>query len=149
LFFFKSYVASYSYVRRPGTDRISEEVNKKLRRNRNRDSCGKSATGTENTGIRRIPAGICNLGAANETNVAKAKEANVINKIDAVIEADVAKEANVIAKIVGTNEAIDTNVADNTNEAIDAKEAKADEADEADEASVADEENSTGIAGIG
>jgi len=62
LFFFKSYVASYGYVRRPGTDRISEEVNKKLRRNRNHDSCGKSATGTENTGIRRIPAGICNLG---------------------------------------------------------------------------------------
>ena len=61
LFFFKSYVASYGYVRRPGTDRISEEVKKKLRRNRNRDSCGKSATGTENTGIRRIPAGITNL----------------------------------------------------------------------------------------
>jgi hypothetical protein len=61
LFFFKSYVASYGYVRRPGTDRISEEVKKKLRRNRNRESCGKSATGTENTGIRRIPAGICNL----------------------------------------------------------------------------------------
>jgi hypothetical protein len=61
LFFFKSYVASYGYVRRPGTDRISEEVKKKLRRNSNRDSCGKSATGTENTGIRRIPAGICNL----------------------------------------------------------------------------------------
>jgi hypothetical protein len=33
LFFFKSYVASYDYVRRPGTDRISEEVKKKLRRN--------------------------------------------------------------------------------------------------------------------
>ncbi len=33
-----------------------------LRRNRNHDSCEKSATGTENTGIRRIPAGICNLG---------------------------------------------------------------------------------------
>ena len=47
--------ASYGYVRRPGTDRISEEVKKKLRRNSNRDSCGKSATGTENTGIRRIP----------------------------------------------------------------------------------------------
>jgi len=62
MFFFKSYIASYGYVRRPGTDRISEEVNKKLRRNRNCDSCGKSATGTENTGIRRIPAGICNLG---------------------------------------------------------------------------------------
>ena len=62
LFFFKSYVASYGYVRKPGTDRISEEVKNNLRRNRNRDSCGKSATGTENTGIRRIPAGICNLG---------------------------------------------------------------------------------------
>jgi len=28
LFFFKSYVASYGYVRRPGKDRISEEVKK-------------------------------------------------------------------------------------------------------------------------
>ena len=62
MFFFKSYVASYGYVSRPGTDRISEEVKKNLWRNRNRDSCGKSATGTENTGIRRIPTGICNLG---------------------------------------------------------------------------------------
>ena len=34
MFFFKSYVASYDYVRRPGTDRISEEVKKKLRTNR-------------------------------------------------------------------------------------------------------------------
>ena len=32
-----------------------------LRRNRNHDSCEKSVTGMENTGIRRIPAGICNL----------------------------------------------------------------------------------------
>ncbi len=61
MFFFKSYVTSYGYIRRPGTDRISEEVKTKLRRNRNRDSCGKSATGMENTEIRRIPAGICNL----------------------------------------------------------------------------------------
>ena len=37
-------------------------LNKKLRRNRNCDSCEKRATGTENTGIRRIPAGIGNLG---------------------------------------------------------------------------------------
>jgi hypothetical protein len=28
LFFFKSYVASYGYVRRPGTDRIPEGVKK-------------------------------------------------------------------------------------------------------------------------
>jgi hypothetical protein len=62
LFFFKSYIASYGYVRRPGTDRIPEGVKKKLRRNRNPDSCGKSATGTEKTGIRRTPAGIGNLG---------------------------------------------------------------------------------------
>ncbi len=61
MFFFKSYVASYGYVRRPGTDRIPEGVPKKFLRNRNRDSCGKSATGTENTGIRRIPAGKGNL----------------------------------------------------------------------------------------
>jgi hypothetical protein len=33
----------------------------RFRRNRNRDSCEKNATGTENTGIRRIPAGIGNL----------------------------------------------------------------------------------------
>jgi hypothetical protein len=61
LFFFKSYVASYSYVRRPGTERIPEGVKTKLRRNRNPDSCGKNATGTEKTGIRRIPAGKDNL----------------------------------------------------------------------------------------
>ncbi len=62
MFFFKSYVASYGYVRRPGTDRIPEGVPKKFLRNRNRDSCEKSATGEENTGILRIPAGITNLG---------------------------------------------------------------------------------------
>ena len=74
LFFFKSYVASYGrahgYVRRSSTDRIPEGV-KKLRRNRNPDSCGKSATGMEKTGIRRIPAGICNLagGITNTTEM--------------------------------------------------------------------------------
>jgi hypothetical protein len=36
---------------------------KKLRRNRNRDSCEKSTTGAEKTGIRRIPTGITNLAA--------------------------------------------------------------------------------------
>ena len=51
-------------LRRPHTDRIPEGVPKKFRRNRNRDSCEKSATGAENTGILRIPAGITNLGAA-------------------------------------------------------------------------------------
>ncbi len=65
LFFFKSYVASYGraycYVRRPGTDRIPEGVPKKFLRNRNHDSCEKSATEEENTGILRIPAGITNL----------------------------------------------------------------------------------------
>jgi hypothetical protein len=65
LFFFKSYVASYGhahcYVPRPGTDRIPEGVPKKFLRNRNHDSCEKSATGEENTGIPRIPAGITNL----------------------------------------------------------------------------------------
>ena len=34
----------------------------RLLRNENQDSCEKQAIGTENTGIRRIPAGICNLG---------------------------------------------------------------------------------------
>jgi hypothetical protein len=32
LFFFKSYIASYGYVRRPGTDRIPEGVPKKFLR---------------------------------------------------------------------------------------------------------------------
>ena len=50
------------YLHRPHIDRISDGVPKKLRRNRNRDSCEKSGKGTENTGIRRIPAGITNLG---------------------------------------------------------------------------------------
>jgi hypothetical protein len=66
LFFYKSYVSSYgthSCVCRPGSDRIPEGVLKKFRRNRNRDSCEKSATGKENTGILRIPAGITNLAA--------------------------------------------------------------------------------------
>jgi hypothetical protein len=68
LFFFKSYVSSYGahgYERRPGTDRIPEGVPKKFLRNRNRDSCEKSATGEENTGILRIPAGITNLDACD------------------------------------------------------------------------------------
>ena len=51
-----------SILRRPHIDRISEGVLKIFRRNRNHDSCEKIATGTENTGIRRIPAGIGNLG---------------------------------------------------------------------------------------
>jgi hypothetical protein len=50
-----------SFLRRPHTDRFPDDVLKKLRRNRNRDSCEKNTTGTENTGIWRIPAGICNL----------------------------------------------------------------------------------------
>ena len=51
------------YLCRPDTDRISEGVPKKLQRNRNRDSCEKSATGTENTGILRISAGITNVAS--------------------------------------------------------------------------------------
>jgi hypothetical protein len=51
----------HSFLRRSHTDRFPDDVPKKLQRNRNRDSCQKNATGTENTGIRRIPAGICNL----------------------------------------------------------------------------------------
>jgi hypothetical protein len=53
---------AHSYVCRPGTDRIPEGVSKKFLRNRNRDSCEKSARGKENTGILRIPIGITNLG---------------------------------------------------------------------------------------
>jgi hypothetical protein len=56
-------MVAHGYVRRPGTDRIPEEE-KKFLRNRNRDSCEKSATGEENTGILRIPAGITNLERA-------------------------------------------------------------------------------------
>ena len=51
-----------SFLRRPHTDRFPDDVLKKLRRNRNRDSCEKNATGVEKTGIRRIPAGMGNLG---------------------------------------------------------------------------------------
>ncbi len=50
-----------SFLCKPHTDRFPDDVLKKLRRNRNHDSCEKSATGMENAGIRRIPAGICNL----------------------------------------------------------------------------------------
>jgi hypothetical protein len=50
-----------SFLRKPHTDRFPDDVLKKLWRNRNRDSCEKNATGTENAGIRRIPAGIRNL----------------------------------------------------------------------------------------
>jgi hypothetical protein len=51
----------FSLLRRPHTDRFPDDVLKKLRRNWNRDSCEKNATGAEKTGIRRIPAGIGNL----------------------------------------------------------------------------------------
>ncbi len=36
-----------SFLRKPHTDRFPDDVLKKLRRNRNRDSCEKTATGTE------------------------------------------------------------------------------------------------------
>ena len=55
---FISYVAFYIGPIQTG---FLRGFQKKLRRNRNRDSCEKSATGTENTEIRRIPAGITNL----------------------------------------------------------------------------------------
>ncbi len=55
----------HSFLRRPHTDRFPDDVPKKLRRNRNRNPCEKSATGVENAGIRRIPAGICNLEVRN------------------------------------------------------------------------------------
>ena len=60
-FNFKSYVASYGYVRRPGTDRIPEGVKKSY------DGTGilipveKVPPERKKTGIRRIPARICNL----------------------------------------------------------------------------------------
>jgi hypothetical protein len=56
---FISYVAFYIGPIQTG---FLRGFQKKLRRNRNRDSCEKSAAGTENKGIRRIPAGIGNLG---------------------------------------------------------------------------------------
>ncbi len=52
----------HSFLRRPHTDRFPDDVLKKLRRNRNLDSCEKSTTGAEETGIQRIPTGITNLG---------------------------------------------------------------------------------------
>ncbi len=51
-----------SFLRKPHTDRFPDGVQKKLWQNSNRDFCEKNATGTEYTGIRRIPAGITNLG---------------------------------------------------------------------------------------
>ncbi len=51
-----------SFLRRPHTDRFPDDVLKKLWRSRNRDSCKKSTTGAEKTGIQRIPTGITNLG---------------------------------------------------------------------------------------
>ncbi len=56
---------SFFYIR-PGTNRIPEGffwVPKKLRRNRNHNSCEKGGTGMEKTGILRIPAGITYLGS--------------------------------------------------------------------------------------
>ncbi len=44
-----------------------DDVLKKLRRNRNPDSCERNATGAEKTGIRRIPAGIGNLVVPGHT----------------------------------------------------------------------------------
>jgi len=61
LCFFSNKFISYVILRRPHTDRITEGVPKKFRRNRNCDSCEKSATEAENAGILRIPAGITNL----------------------------------------------------------------------------------------
>jgi hypothetical protein len=62
LFFFKSYVASYGYVRRPGTDRIPGGGKKSY------DGTGilipveKVPPERKKTGIQRIPAGNINLG---------------------------------------------------------------------------------------
>jgi len=57
---FISYVSSYVGPIQTGFLRGF----KKLQLIRNRDSCEKSATGMENTGMRRIPAGIGNLGVS-------------------------------------------------------------------------------------
>ena len=57
-------------LRRPHTDSIPEGAPKMFLRNRNHDSCEKSATGAENTGILRIPAGITNL-APEETTIVR------------------------------------------------------------------------------
>jgi hypothetical protein len=59
--FFSNKFFSYVFLHGLHTDRITEGVPKKFRRNRNHDSCEKSATGAENAGILRIPAGITNL----------------------------------------------------------------------------------------
>jgi hypothetical protein len=58
----------HSFLRRPHTDRFPYDVLKKLRPNKNCDSCEKSATGAEETGIRRIPTGITNLGGGQLGN---------------------------------------------------------------------------------
>jgi hypothetical protein len=50
-----------AYIRRPYKTGIPAMFLKLFRRNTNRDSCEKHSTGTGITGIRRIPAGKCNL----------------------------------------------------------------------------------------
>jgi hypothetical protein len=61
LFFYKSYVASYGYVRRPGTDRIPEGVKKSYGGTGILIPVEKVTPEREKTGIRRIPAGKSNL----------------------------------------------------------------------------------------
>jgi hypothetical protein len=61
LFFFKSYVASYGYVRRPGTDSIPEGVKKNYGGTGILIPVEKVQPERKKTGIRRIPAGIGNL----------------------------------------------------------------------------------------
>jgi hypothetical protein len=58
----KLVVWEWRSINRSHTDRFPDDVPKKLRQNRNRDSCEKSATGAEKTEIWRIPTRITNLG---------------------------------------------------------------------------------------
>ena len=49
---------------------------KLFRRNTNCDSCEKHVTGTGITGIRRIPAGKCNLASTEESEMGLEKDEN-------------------------------------------------------------------------
>jgi hypothetical protein len=68
-------------------------LKKRLRRNRNRDSCGKSAPGTENTGIRRIPAGICNLALVAASATTSPPPPSSLPPVDALRTSILAKNA--------------------------------------------------------
>jgi hypothetical protein len=77
-----------SFLRRPHTERISDGVLKMFRRNRNRDSCEKNTTGTEYTGIRRIPAGLGNLAIRSGCRISLCRSSDWHLRHSRVLAAD-------------------------------------------------------------